>query len=79
MTNYRPGSTGTGTVDVPPPPAPPAATESGREYVVKSGDTLSSISRRHGCGGATALAKANGLRSPYVIRAGQRLRLVGCG
>ncbi|HEX5693807.1 MAG TPA: transglycosylase SLT domain-containing protein [Arenimonas sp.] len=50
-----------------------------RSYRVKSGDTLSGISRRHDCDGAVALAKANGLRAPYVIRAGQRLRLVGCG
>ena len=50
-----------------------------RSYRVKAGDTLSSISRRHRCDGAVALARANGLRPPYVIRAGQRLRLVGCG
>lgn len=62
-------------------PTVPATATRGpdRSYRVKSGDTLSSISRRHGCGGATALARANGLRSPYVIRAGQRLKLVGCG
>ena len=50
-----------------------------RTYRVKSGDTLSGISRRHDCEGPVALAKANGLRPPYVIRSGQRLRLVGCG
>ena len=50
-----------------------------RTYRVKSGDTLSGISRRHDCEGPVALAKANGLRAPYVIRSGQRLRLVGCG
>jgi len=50
-----------------------------RSYRVKSGDTLSGISRRHDCDGPVALAKANGLRAPYVIKAGQRLRLVGCG
>ena len=50
-----------------------------KTYRVKSGDTLSGISRRHDCEGPVALAKANGLRPPYVIRSGQRLRLVGCG
>lgn len=61
------------------PTAPATATRGpDRSYRVKSGDTLSSISRRHGCGGATALAKANGLRSPYVIRPGQTLRLSAC-
>ncbi|HEU0152637.1 MAG TPA: transglycosylase SLT domain-containing protein [Arenimonas sp.] len=50
-----------------------------RSYRVRSGDTLSAISRRHDCAGPTQLAKANGLRPPYVIRAGQSLRLIGCG
>jgi membrane-bound lytic murein transglycosylase D len=45
---------------------------------VKAGDTLSSISRRYRCQGAVALAKANGLRQPYLIKPGQQLRLVGC-
>ena len=58
------------------PYTPPAA---GRSYRVKSGDTLSSIARRHRCGDAGALARANGLRSPYVLRAGQQLKLTGCG
>lgn len=57
-------------------PAPRAA--QGRVYRVKAGDTLSSISRRHGCDGPDQLARANRLRSPYVIRTGQRLQLVGC-
>ncbi|KFN49011.1 transglycosylase SLT domain-containing protein [Arenimonas composti] len=54
----------------------PAATA--RTYRVRSGDTLAAISRRNGCNGAEALARANGLRAPYVIRAGQELKLVGC-
>ena len=49
----------------------------GRSYRVKSGDTLHAIARRNGCS-AQALARANGLRAPYVIRAGQTLRLEGC-
>jgi membrane-bound lytic murein transglycosylase D len=50
-----------------------------RSYRVRSGDTLSSIARRHDCPGATQLARANGLRPPYVIRTGQSLKLIGCG
>ena len=57
----------------------PRAAAAVRSYRVKSGDTLSSISRRHDCDGPDQLARANGLRSPYVIRAGQRLQLKGCG
>lgn len=50
-----------------------------RSYRVKSGDTLSSISRRNDCGSPEALARANGLRSPYVLRTGQQIKLTGCG
>ena len=57
------------------PYSPPVAA---RSYRVKSGDTLSSIARRHGCAGPDELARSNGLRSPYVIRSGQRLQLRGC-
>ena len=67
------------------PTVPPTATRApagpvmaARSYRVTSGDTLASIARRHGCDGADALARANGLRSPYVIRSGQRLQLKGC-
>lgn len=59
------------------PPSKPSV--AARSYRVKPGDTLSSISRRHGCAGAEPLARANGLRSPYVIRTGQQLKLIGCG
>ena len=69
------------------PTAPPTASRppgasasaSARSYRVRSGDTLSSISRRHDCRGATQLARANGLRPPFVIREGQSLKLIGCG
>ncbi len=63
------------------PPAAPAATIATgvRTYQVQAGDTLAGISRRHDCPGPTQLARANGLRAPYVIRAGQRLQLKGCG
>ena len=58
------------------PYAPPATA---RSYRVKSGDTLNSIARRNRCAGADALARANGLRPPHVLRTGQQLKLSGCG
>ncbi|GAB2505312.1 transglycosylase SLT domain-containing protein [Arenimonas alkanexedens] len=58
------------------PPSTPAAVSS---YRVRSGDTLSSIARDKRCPSASQLARANGLRPPYVIRAGQSLKLSGCG
>jgi len=54
------------------------AARTARSYRVKPGDTLSSISRRHACGGPEQLARANGLPAPYMIRAGQQLQLRGC-
>jgi membrane-bound lytic murein transglycosylase D len=63
--------------DVAPAAASRAAAASGARYTVRSGDTLSGIARRHGCT-ASALARANGLRSPYSLRPGQRLSLAGC-
>ncbi len=59
--------------------ARPAAPAPARTYRVRNGDTLAAIARRHDCDGAIQLAKANGLRAPYVIRAGQTLKLTGCG
>lgn len=46
----------------------------GRTYVVKGGDTLSSIARRHELD-AKELAKLNKIRSPYTLSIGQRLVL----
>ncbi|MDE2562169.1 MAG: M23 family metallopeptidase [Sphingomonadales bacterium] len=43
-------------------------------YVVRSGDTLSGIARRLGVD-MDALARANGIPLPYVIRVGQQLRV----
>ena len=59
-------------------PAPRAAAATGSRYTVRRGDTLSAIARRHGCSAQT-VARANGLRSPYALRPGQRLSLSGCG
>ncbi len=49
-----------------------------REYQVKHGETMSSISRKFGCE-TQRLALANGLKRPqYSIRLGQTLKLEGC-
>lgn len=45
-------------------------------YTVKSGDTLSGIAAtEHVPGGYPALAKANSIKSPYVIHPGEKLKL----
>lgn len=50
-----------------------------RLYTVRSGDTLSTIVRRHGCPSVRHVARDNGIRPPsYMIRPGQRLTLTGC-
>ena len=53
--------------------APPAE---GRNYTVRSGETLSEIAQRLDVG-LSELAAANGIKQPYRIRAGQKLRLPG--
>jgi membrane-bound lytic murein transglycosylase D len=48
-------------------------------HTVRRGDTLAGIARRYGCGGTSALARANGISGPnYLIRPGQRIQLVNC-
>lgn len=68
-----------GCASRPPSGARGASTSSqaaGGEYRVQRGDTLASIARRHGTDYPT-LARLNGLRPPYTIYPGQRLRLPG--
>lgn len=48
----------------------------GRTYIVKGGDTLSSIARRHELD-VKEVAKLNKIRSPYTLSIGQRLVLPG--
>lgn len=58
-----------------PDRSPTATTSSpsgSTSYIVRSGDTLSRIARKHGVS-ATQLAKSNNLRNASLIRPGQRL------
>ncbi|MEZ5544405.1 MAG: transglycosylase SLT domain-containing protein [Lysobacteraceae bacterium] len=64
------------------PPKPPAlaarSTHRGGTYVVRKGDSLHAIAKRHGCTVQT-LARSNSVRAPkYLIKPGQRLSLSGC-
>ena len=63
---------GNGGTSAPAPPASGAM----RSYVVRPGDTLSSIAARFGVSWQ-ALAQANGIRPPYLIYVGQRLVVPG--
>jgi murein DD-endopeptidase MepM/ murein hydrolase activator NlpD len=61
-----------------PAPGRAAAATAGGVHVVGRGETLGHIAARHGTT-VTALAEANGLRNPNLIRVGQRLRVPGGG
>jgi lipoprotein NlpD len=76
-----------GEQDVAALPAPPPAWEArpvtpdatrveGSTYVVQPGDTLRSIANRTGAG-SEAIARANGIPAPFMIRTGQRLAIPG--
>lgn len=56
--------------------AGPVVRSGSRGYSVRSGDTLSAIGRRLGVSWLS-LARANGIRPPYRIYPGERLRLSG--
>jgi len=58
------------------PVTPDARTIADSTYIVRPGDTLRGIADRTGSGSET-IAKANGLEPPFVIRAGQQLRIPG--
>ncbi len=49
-----------------------------KNYRVRSGDSLLAIAREHSCE-VSELAKANKIRAPgYMIKPGQRIKLIGC-
>ncbi len=58
------------------PVTPSARQVSPSTYVVRPGETLSAIGDRTGAG-SDAIARANRLPAPYVVRAGQRLTIPG--
>ena len=66
----------TATAAAAAPITPNARDVIGRDYVVQPGDTLRGIGNRTGAG-SEAIAAANALTPPYVIRAGQRLTIPG--
>lgn len=53
-----------------------ASADAGSVHVVRAGETLNSIARAHGVS-AAALAKANGISNPNLIKIGQRLVIPG--
>ncbi|MCU0507200.1 MAG: LysM peptidoglycan-binding domain-containing protein [Anaerolineae bacterium] len=55
-----------------------ADADSGGVHVVRSGETLASIARNYGVS-ASAIARANGISNPDLIRVGQRLVIPGGG
>jgi LysM repeat protein len=58
------------------PAQKPASVASGDRYTVGSGDTLSGIARQLGVG-MVDLARANEIKQPYRVYAGQKLRVPG--
>ena len=59
-----------------PAPAPKPRPSGNTTYVVKTGDTLGKIALKYGTT-AAAIARANGLTSPNLIRVGMRLVIPG--
>lgn len=81
---YEPQRIDEGVTALPaPPPAwqarpvsPDARTIETSSYEIRPGDTLRSIADRTGSG-SEAIARANGLTAPFVVRVGQRLEVPG--
>ena len=81
---YEPQRIDAGVSALPaPPPAwqarpvtPDAETISATSYIVRPGDTLRAVGDRTGAG-SEAIARANGMTPPFVIRPGQRLDIPG--
>jgi len=58
------------------PVAPSAEQVDPSTYIVRPGDTLGVIGDRTGAG-SEAIARANGLAAPFIVRTGQRLSIPG--
>lgn len=58
-------------------PATASSSQSGF-HVVEPGETLGGIANRAGVS-ASAIAEANGLEAPYIVRIGQKLEIPGAG
>jgi len=58
------------------PVAADAATIPDSTYVVKDGETIRSIGNKTGAG-SEAIARANAIPAPFVVRTGQRLKIPG--
>lgn len=56
----------------------PAAPKGNATYTVKAGDTLSAIAARYHSS-VSAIARANGIANPNLIRVGQKLTIPGAG
>jgi murein DD-endopeptidase MepM/ murein hydrolase activator NlpD len=73
MGSYQPGNTDiTGSVPPPAPPPPQWTWEGGKPIVVGRGETLETISRKHGVPVA-AIVSANNLSSAAAVHPGQHL------
>ncbi|MBS0514535.1 MAG: transglycosylase SLT domain-containing protein [Proteobacteria bacterium] len=64
----------------PPPPVAKARSRAAPTYVVRRGETLSSIARKFGCGNANELAHANGIKPRDVgnVHPGRVLQVGVC-
>jgi putative chitinase len=65
-----------GAGPTPSPSTPPPSSGGSRSYTVQAGDTLSGIAGRFGTT-VGAIASANGISNPNLIRVGQRLTIPG--
>jgi murein DD-endopeptidase MepM/ murein hydrolase activator NlpD len=73
MGSYQPGNGEvTGSLTPASPPPPTWTWEGGKPIIVAQGDTLESLSRRHGVPVA-AIMEANGMHSPAVVHSGEHL------
>jgi murein DD-endopeptidase MepM/ murein hydrolase activator NlpD len=73
MGSYQPGSTEvTGSLTPPAPPPPTWSWEGGKPIVVAPGETLETLSRRHGVPVA-AIMEANSITSPATVHPGEHL------